>query len=79
LDHRRARRADHDPLTYRSTCGALQHEKYLFLANAPPYAGHSDPRALLAERVESMFAEEESKWAAAQLPAGKGKAQSNQR
>jgi uncharacterized protein DUF4231 len=29
---------------YRSTCEALKHEKYLFLAHAGPYAGSEDGR-----------------------------------
>src|SRR5829696_70139 len=38
-------------ITYRSTCEALKHERYLFLAGAGPY---SDPRVAsrtMAERV----------------------------
>jgi hypothetical protein len=60
-------------VAYRSTCEALKHEKYLFLASAPPYAGISDPRALLAERVESLVSQEHAKWAAVQLQNPKAK------
>jgi hypothetical protein len=48
--------------TYRSTCEALRHEKYLYLAKANPYATASDPYALLAERVESLVSQENAKW-----------------
>src|ERR1700759_4851152 len=37
----------HNWITYRSTCEELRHEKYVFLAGASPYAGLSNPRALL--------------------------------
>ena len=53
-------------ITYRSTCEALKHEKYLFLANAGPYASAENPKALLAERVESQVSQEHAKWAATQ-------------
>ena len=52
----------HNWITYRSTCEELKHEKYLSLAKAGPYAGATDPRALLAERVESLVSREHSKW-----------------
>lgn len=51
-------------ISYRSTCEALRHEKYLYLANAGPYAAADNPRALLAERVESQVSQEHAKWAA---------------
>src|SRR5437588_8494044 len=54
-------------ITYRSTCESLRHEKYLFLAGAPPYDGAPNARALLAERVESLVSQEHAKWAAVQL------------
>jgi hypothetical protein len=47
---------------YRSTCEALKHEKYLYLAKAGPYAGAADPHALLADRVESQVSQEHAKW-----------------
>lgn len=52
-------------LTYRSTAEALKHEKYLFLSLAGPYASANNPRAFLAERVESLVSQEHSKWASA--------------
>lgn len=53
-------------IAYRSTCESLKHEKYVYLAKASPYAGVADPRALLAERVESLVAQEHAKWASVQ-------------
>ena len=55
-------------ISYRSTCEALKHEKYLYLAKAGPYAGVADAHAhaLLAERVESLVSQETAKWASAQ-------------
>jgi len=52
--------------SYRSTCEALKHEKYLYLAKAAPYAGATDAHALLAERVESLMSQETAKWATLQ-------------
>jgi hypothetical protein len=49
-------------ITYRSTCEALKHEKYLYLARAGPYAGDVAAHALLAERVESLISQEHAKW-----------------
>jgi uncharacterized protein YdeI (BOF family) len=40
-------------ITYRSTCEALKHEKYLYLAKAGPYAAVIDAHVFLAERIES--------------------------
>lgn len=56
----------HNWITYRSTCEALKHEKYLFLGNAGHYASSEDPKALLAERVESLVSQEHAKWASTQ-------------
>jgi hypothetical protein len=53
-------------ISYRSTCEALKHEKYLYLGNAGPYAAAGDRHALLAERVESLVSQENAKWASAQ-------------
>jgi hypothetical protein len=50
-------------IAYRSTCEALKHEKYLYLAKAGLYAAANDPHALLAERIESMVSQEHAKWA----------------
>jgi hypothetical protein len=52
--------------TFRSTCEALKHEKYIYLAKAPPYAGSDDAHALLAERIESLVSQENARWAASQ-------------
>ena len=57
-------------IAFRSTCESLKHEKFLYLAAAPPYAGIPDPRALLAERVESLVSQEHAKWASVQLQSG---------
>ncbi|MEM6900752.1 MAG: DUF4231 domain-containing protein [Pseudomonadota bacterium] len=51
---------------YRSSCEALRHEKYLYLAVAGPFAGLADDERmrLLAERVEQLIALEHSNWVA---------------
>jgi Protein of unknown function (DUF4231) len=53
-------------ITYRSTAEALKHEKYLFLSTAGPYAAASDPKAMLAEHIESLVSQEHAKWASSQ-------------
>ena len=53
-------------ITYRSTCEALKHEKYVYIGKAGPYATAQDPHALLAERIESLVSQEHAKWASAQ-------------
>lgn len=63
----------HNWITYRSTCEALKHEKYLYLAKAGPYANANDPTALLAERVEALVSQEHAKWVSAQEAASKVK------
>jgi hypothetical protein len=60
-------------VTYRSTCESLKHEKYLYLGRGGPYAGAEDPRALLAERIESLVSQEHAKWVSAQLQKPRGK------
>ncbi len=57
--------------TYRSTCEALKHEKYVYLAGAGPYRGAADTRAMLAERVESLVSQEDAQWSVFQQQAGK--------
>jgi hypothetical protein len=52
-------------IMYRSTAEALQHERYLYLANAGPYAGEERHRRL-AERVEGLIGREHAKWTASQ-------------
>jgi len=58
-------------ITYRSTCEALKHEKYIYLGKASPYAEAGDPHALLAERVESLVSQENAKWLVARQQDGK--------
>ncbi len=53
-------------IAYRSVCEWLKHEKYVYLGNASPYASAVDPRALLAERTESLVSQEHAKWASVQ-------------
>jgi Protein of unknown function (DUF4231) len=53
-------------ITFRSTAEALKHEKSLFLSTAGPYAAAVNPRALLAERIESLVSQEHAKWASSQ-------------
>ena len=52
--------------SYRSTCEALRHEQYVFLAGAGDYATAPNPTALLAERIEGLVSQEHAKWTAAQ-------------
>ena len=60
--------------TYRSTCEALKHEKYVYLAGAGPYTGAADAHALLAERIESLVSQEHAQWSSMQQPTGKTQA-----
>ena len=62
-------------ISYRSTCEALKHEKFLYLAEAGPYASANDAHALLAERIESLISQEHAKWASTQEQAKKEKAE----
>jgi hypothetical protein len=64
-------------ITYRSTSEALKHDKYLFLANAGPYAAATNPHALLAERIESLVSQEHAKWASGQEGMEQGKKNSH--
>jgi Protein of unknown function (DUF4231) len=50
-------------ISYRSTTEALQHERYLYLANAGPYRDE-DRHARLAERVEALISQEHARWIA---------------
>lgn len=56
---------------YRSTCEALKHEKYTFLALAGPYASVQKPLPLLADRIEGLISQEHAKWVSAQEEAGR--------
>jgi len=62
----------HNWIAYRSTCEALKHEKYLYLAGAGPYAAVPNAKGLLAERTESLVSQEHAKWVSSveQLPKG---------
>jgi hypothetical protein len=56
-------------ISYRSTCEALKHEKYLYLAGAGPYANSENPDkrvVLLADRIEGLISQEHAKWVSAQ-------------
>ena len=55
-------------VTYRATCEALKHEKYTHIAKAGVYASAADPRALLAERIETIGSQENTKWTSLQQP-----------
>lgn len=59
-------------ITYRSTCEALKHEKYLFLAKAGPYSADTDARAVLAERIEGLISQEHAKWTSARQERSRG-------
>ena len=50
---------------YRNTAESLKHEKFLFLAKAGAYANATDPRVVLAERIEALISQENSQWVAA--------------
>jgi hypothetical protein len=65
-------------IAYRSTCEALKHEKFLFLAKAGIYAAANDPHALLAERIESLVSQEHAKWASSQEQVAKSSARPEQ-
>jgi uncharacterized protein DUF4231 len=53
-------------ISYRSTCEALKHEKFLYLATAGPYGTAANAHTLLAERIESLVSQEHAKWASSQ-------------
>lgn len=55
----------HNWITYRSTCEALKHEKFLHLAQSGPYSGPERHR-VLADRVESLVSREHTKWVSTQ-------------
>lgn len=54
----------HNWITYRSTCEALRHEKYSFIARSGSYEGMDDIQAhkALVERVEALVSTEHAKW-----------------
>jgi hypothetical protein len=53
-------------IAYRSTCEALKHERYLYLAGAGPYANAEKRLVLLADRIEGLISQEHAKWVSAQ-------------
>jgi hypothetical protein len=53
-------------ITYRTTCEALKHEKFLYLADAGPYAHTRRKDGMLAERVESLVSKEHARWTTGQ-------------
>jgi hypothetical protein len=58
----------HNWITYRSTCEALRHEKYLYMGGSGVYDG-LDPagaKKVLVERVESLISTEHAKWTSRQ-------------
>ncbi len=59
---------------YRATSEALTHEQYLYLAMAGPYAAEGvNPPVLLAERIETIMSQENTKWVSVQEQSGKSK------
>ena len=54
----------HNWITYRSTCEALRHEKYSFLAGSGVYDGldQVEAKKMLTERVEALISTEHAKW-----------------
>jgi hypothetical protein len=55
-------------VTYRATCESLKHEKFTYIAGAGVYASAANPRALLAERAETIGSQENTKWTSLQQP-----------
>ena len=58
-------------ISYRATCETLLREKFCYLAGAVHYAGIANPRALLAQRVESIVSQEHANWAMTRQEPGK--------
>lgn len=59
---------------YRATSEALTHEKYLFLALAGPYsASGANPPVLLAERIEMITSQENTRWVSVQEQSARSK------
>lgn len=51
---------------YRATCERLKHERFLFMAQAGPYATNPNPETMLAERVEGLVSQEHAAWVSQQ-------------
>ena len=63
---------NHNWATYRSTCEALKHEKYLFLGLSGPYdLPEDEARKLLVERTEGLISTEHAKWVSSRAKADK--------
>jgi Protein of unknown function (DUF4231) len=58
-------------IAYRATSEELKREKFLYLANAGPYA-FAESDVLLAERIEALMTQENVKWVASQEITDKG-------
>lgn len=58
--------------SYRSTGERLKHEKFLYLAEAGPYAAAERPDALLAERTEGLVSQEHAAWTSQQEESTRG-------
>ena len=61
-------------ISYRSTCEALRHEKYLYLSVAGPYGTTANPTGLLAERIEGLVSQEHAKWMSSQAQSAQSSA-----
>jgi hypothetical protein len=61
--------------SYRATAEALKHEKFLYLAKAGPYLDAAHPAAMLAERVEALVSQENTKWLTTQNTGAKDQGQ----
>jgi hypothetical protein len=63
-------------ITYRSTCEALKHQKYLYLAGAGPYHNPQERSVVLAEHIEGLVSQEHARWVSSReetvSPEGKG-------
>lgn len=65
----------HNWISYRTTCEALRHERYSFLAGSGPYdeLDKEAAKKLLVERVESLVSTEHSKSVATLVRVGRPK------
>jgi disulfide bond formation protein DsbB len=50
-------------ITCRATGEAMKHEKFMYIAKAGAYAAAAERHALLAERIETIGSQENTKWA----------------
>ena len=67
----------HNWMAYRSTCEALKHEKYLYLAKAGEYRTIENPETLLAEKIETLISQEHTRWTFSRERAMRDKPSSN--